>query len=59
MRAEFRRGRNLEYVRAARALGMGNGAIMFRHILPNAMVSTMTFMQMCIRDRAKADIERF
>ena len=33
-----------EYVRAARALGMQNGAIMFRHILPNAMVSTMTFM---------------
>ena len=44
VRAEFLRGRNLEYVRAARALGMGNGAIMFRHILPNAMVSTMTFM---------------
>lgn len=44
VRAEFLRGRNLEYVRAARALGMDNGAIMFRHILPNAMVSTMTFM---------------
>ena len=44
VRAEFLRGRNLEYVRAARALGMGNAAIMFRHILPNAMVSTMTFM---------------
>jgi len=44
VRAEFLRGRNLEYVRAARALGMGNGAIMYRHILPNAMVSTMTFM---------------
>lgn len=44
VRAEFLRGRNLEYVRAARALGMGNGAIMFRHILPNAMVSTMTFL---------------
>src|SRR3546814_13409223 len=43
VRAEFLRGRNLEYVRAARALGMQNGAIMFRHILPNAMVSTMTF----------------
>lgn len=36
VRAEFLRGRNLEYVRAARALGMQNGAIMFRHILPNA-----------------------
>ena len=44
VRAEFLRGRNLEYVRAARALGMGNAAIMFRHILPNAMVSTMTFL---------------
>ncbi|MCC6075539.1 ABC transporter permease [Pseudomonas sp. GCM10022188] len=44
VRAEFLRGRNLEYVRAARALGMGNAAIMYRHILPNAMVSTMTFM---------------
>ncbi len=44
VRAEFLRGRNLEYVRAARALGMGNAAIMCRHILPNAMVSTMTFL---------------
>ncbi|UTW08033.1 ABC transporter permease [Pseudomonas benzenivorans] len=44
VRAEFLRGRNLEYVRAARALGMENGAIMLHHILPNAMVSTMTFM---------------
>jgi len=44
VRAEFLRGRNLEYVRAARALGMQNAAIMYRHILPNAMVSTMTFM---------------
>lgn len=43
VRAEFLRGRNLEYVRAARALGAGNGTIMFRHILPNAMVATMTF----------------
>lgn len=44
VRAEFLRGRNLEYVRAARALGMRNGGIMFKHILPNAMVSTMTFL---------------
>lgn len=44
VRAEFLRGRNLEYVRAARALGMKNNAIMFRHILPNAMVSTLTFL---------------
>lgn len=44
VRAEFLRGRNLEYVRAARALGMNNSGIMYHHILPNAMVSTMTFM---------------
>tara|TARA_R110002126_G_scaffold5413_2_gene28608 strand:+ start:5473 stop:6504 length:1032 start_codon:yes stop_codon:yes gene_type:complete len=43
VRAEFLRGRNLEYVRAARALGASNGVIMFRHILPNAMVATLTF----------------
>lgn len=44
VRAEFLRGRNLEYVRAARALGVANNQIMFRHILPNAMVATLTFM---------------
>jgi len=44
VRAEFLRGRNLEYVRAARALGLKDLTIMFRHILPNAMVSTITFM---------------
>ena len=44
VRAEFLRGRNLEYVRAARALGMRDGPIMFHHILPNAMVSTMTYL---------------
>ncbi|RXF68742.1 ABC transporter permease [Hansschlegelia zhihuaiae] len=44
VRAEFLRGRNFEYVRAARALGVSNGAIMFRHLLPNAMVATLTFM---------------
>ena len=44
VRAEFLRGRNLEYVRAARALGMSHGRIMFRHILPNAMVATLTFL---------------
>ena len=44
VRAEFLRGRNLEYVRAARALGLSNGRIMFRHILPNAMVATITFL---------------
>jgi microcin C transport system permease protein len=44
VRAEFLRGRNLEYVRAAKALGLSDGLIMFRHVLPNAMVSTITFM---------------
>ncbi|WP_037315015.1 ABC transporter permease [Ruegeria halocynthiae] len=44
VRAEFLRARNLEYVRAARALGVGNKTIMFRHMLPNAMVATLTFM---------------
>lgn len=44
VRAEFLRGRNLEYVRAARALGVTDAHIMYRHILPNAMVSTLTFL---------------
>jgi len=44
VRAEFLRARNLEYVRAARALGLNNFGIMFKHILPNAMVATLTFM---------------
>ena len=44
VRAEFLRARNLEYVRAARALGVSNWKIMFRHMLPNAMVATLTFL---------------
>jgi microcin C transport system permease protein len=44
VRAEFLRGRNLEYVQAARALGMSDSRLMFKHILPNAMVATLTFM---------------
>ncbi|WP_339801409.1 ABC transporter permease [uncultured Marinobacter sp.] len=44
VRAEFLRARNFEYVRAARALGLSNRKIMFRHILPNAMVATLTFL---------------
>jgi microcin C transport system permease protein len=44
VRAEFLRGRNLEYILAARALGLSNARIMFRHLLPNAMVATMTFL---------------
>jgi microcin C transport system permease protein len=44
VRAEFLRGRNFEYVRAARALGLSNITIMFKHLLPNAMVATLTFL---------------
>lgn len=44
VRAEFLRARNFEYVAAARALGVSNLAIMWRHLLPNAMVATLTFM---------------
>lgn len=44
VRAEFLRGRNFEYVQAARALGVSNAKIMFKHLLPNAMVATLTFM---------------
>jgi len=43
VRAEFLRARNFEYVQAARALGVGDWTIMFRHVLPNAMVATLTF----------------
>jgi microcin C transport system permease protein len=44
VRAEFLRGRNFEYIQAARALGVSDRTIMFRHLLPNAMVATMTFL---------------
>ena len=44
VRAEFLRARNFEYVRAARALGVTNSVIMYRHVLPNAMVATLTFL---------------
>ena len=44
VRAEFLRARNFDYVRAARALGVGNLQIMFRHVLPNALVATLTFL---------------
>lgn len=44
VRAEFLRGRNLDYVRAAKALGVSDALIMWRHILPNAMVATMTLL---------------
>lgn len=44
VRAEFLRARNFEYVRAARAQGVSSGRIMFRHVLPNAMVATVTLL---------------
>jgi microcin C transport system permease protein len=44
VRAEFLRARNFDYVRAAKALGAGDIVIMFKHVLPNAMVATLTFM---------------
>ena len=44
VRAEFLRARNLDYVRAARALGVSNYKIMLRHLLPNATVATITFL---------------
>ncbi|WP_127555907.1 ABC transporter permease [Saccharospirillum alexandrii] len=44
VRAEFLRTRNFEYVQSARAMGMSDSRLMFRHILPNAMVATLTFL---------------
>jgi microcin C transport system permease protein len=44
VRAEFLRARNFDYVRAARAMGIDNVTIMWRHVLPNAMVATLTFL---------------
>jgi microcin C transport system permease protein len=44
VRAEFLRGRNLEYVRAAKALGLSDRTIMWKHLLPNATVATLTFL---------------
>lgn len=48
MRAEFLKGRNLDYVRAARALGVRNSGIMFRHILPNSMTPIITFFPFAV-----------
>ncbi|MGD9638183.1 MAG: ABC transporter permease [Alphaproteobacteria bacterium] len=44
VRAEFLRGRNFDYVRAARALGVSDTKIIIKHVLPNAMIATITFM---------------
>ena len=48
VRAEFLRARNFEYIRAAKALGVNNWTIMFRHMLPNAMVATLTMLPFII-----------
>jgi len=48
VRAEFLRARNFEYTRAARAMGVSDTKIMFRHLLPNAMVATLTFLPFTI-----------
>ncbi len=48
VRAEFLRARNFDYVRAARALGVDNFTIMRRHVLPNAMVATLTFLPLIL-----------
>jgi microcin C transport system permease protein len=48
VRAEFLRARNFEYVRAAKALGVSDGRIMFRHVLPNALVATLTMLPFII-----------
>lgn len=44
IRAEFLRGRNFDYVKAAKALGASDISVMFKHVLPNAMVATLTFL---------------
>ena len=44
VRAEFLRNRQMDYVKAARALGVGNGRIMWKHILPNSMTPVVTFL---------------
>lgn len=54
VRAEFLRGRNFEYVRAARALGLSDVSIMFKHVLPNAMVATLTFLPFALSGSVSA-----
>ncbi len=50
VRAEFLRARNLDYVRAAKALGVADWRIMLRHMLPNAMIATLTFLPFILSD---------
>lgn len=54
VRAEFLRGRNFEYVRAAKALGLSDARIMFKHVLPNAMVATLTFLPFALSGSVSA-----
>ena len=54
VRAEFLRARNFEYVRAARAMGVPDWKIMFRHLLPNAMVATLTFIPFAVTGAVSA-----
>jgi len=54
VRAEFLRARNFEYVRAARAMGVSDLKIMFRHMLPNAMVATLTFLPFMVTGAVSA-----
>src|SRR5262249_19611645 len=54
VRAEFLRGRNFDYIQAARALGVSHRTIMFRHLLPNAMVATMTFLPFLLSSLVRA-----
>lgn len=54
VRAEFLRARNFEYVRAAKALGVRDVVIMFRHVLPNAMVATLTFLPFTLANSVTA-----
>ena len=51
VRAEFLRGRNMDYVKAARALGVSNRAIMLRHLLPNSMTPVITFLPFRVSGR--------
>ena len=60
MRAEFLRARNFEYVNAARALGLTNAKIIVKHVLPNAMVATLTFLPFIVNASiSDPDLARF
>jgi len=54
VRAEFLRARNLEFVMAAKALGVSNWRIMYKHILPNAVIATITFIPFLLAEAVVA-----